>query len=175
MTTPLSGGGSKRFTELGRLLRSRREELGLSRQKLAGLTELSYPYIAQLEGGHRAPSAEAARQLADALELSQGVVAEVLAREKGISRAGGTSGFLQNPGFAPADVGSPAVVPHASSLGGGPRALQDVDEFVDEVASLFERLPVDRRLDALGRLQGRVMTSVVADQVRRANDAVPQD
>ncbi len=175
MTTPLSSGGSKRFTELGRLLRSRREELGLSRQKLAGLTNLSYPYIAQLEGGHRAPSAEAARQLADALELSQGVVAEVLAREKGISRGGSTSGFLQNPGFAPADVASAAVVPDASSLGASTRALQDMDDFVDEVTSLFERLPVERRLDALGRLQGRVMTSVVADQVRRVNDGVRQE
>lgn len=66
----VSGGtGKDRYAELAALLRTRREELGLSRRTLAETTGLSYPYIAQLEGGYRAPSVSSARRLADALRL----------------------------------------------------------------------------------------------------------
>ena len=69
------GGGESppaardRYTGLATLLRSRREALGISRRDLAAATGLSYPYIAQLEGGYRAPSVTTARRLADALHL----------------------------------------------------------------------------------------------------------
>lgn len=63
------GTGKDRYAELAALLRARREELGLSRRALAETTGLSYPYIAQLEGGYRAPSVSSARRLADALRL----------------------------------------------------------------------------------------------------------
>jgi len=58
-----------RYAGLATLLRSRRESLGISRRDLAAATGLSYPYIAQLEGGYRAPSVTTARRLADALRL----------------------------------------------------------------------------------------------------------
>lgn len=58
-----------RYAGLATLLRTRRETLGVSRRDLAAATGLSYPYIAQLEGGYRAPSVTTARRLADALRL----------------------------------------------------------------------------------------------------------
>lgn len=63
------GAGKDRYAELAALLRARREDLGLSRRALAESTGLSYPYIAQLEGGYRAPSVSSARKLALALHL----------------------------------------------------------------------------------------------------------
>ncbi|PFG39574.1 helix-turn-helix protein [Georgenia soli] len=67
------GGDSRnskdRYSGLARLLRGRREELGLSRRDVVTRTKLSYPYVSQLEGGYRAPSLGSARKLADALHL----------------------------------------------------------------------------------------------------------
>jgi transcriptional regulator with XRE-family HTH domain len=58
-----------RYSDLARLLRGRREQLGLSRRDVVSRTRLSYPYVSQLEGGYRAPSVGSARKLADALDL----------------------------------------------------------------------------------------------------------
>ena len=157
-------GGSKPYSEAGRRLRERREELGLSRQKLAELADLSYPYVAQLEGGHRAPSSDAARKLADVLGLSYALLTDLLAREKGAARGSAVPGYLPNPAFVAADARArtPAVDAVLEA------AAQDLPAFVDEMTAMFDRLPVEQRLDALGRVQARVMTSVVADQVHRA-------
>lgn len=64
-----SRSGKDRYSGLARLLRGRREELGLSRRDVVTRTKLSYPYVSQLEGGYRAPSLGSARKLADALHL----------------------------------------------------------------------------------------------------------
>lgn len=55
---------------LGRAIQLRRVELGLKRRDLALRSELSYPYISEIENGQKEPSAKALRQLAEALELS---------------------------------------------------------------------------------------------------------
>ncbi len=55
--------------ELGRLVEQRRHELGLSRRELAEQSEVSYPYVSQIETGDRDPSLRTMRKLADVLEL----------------------------------------------------------------------------------------------------------
>ena len=64
-----SRSSKDRYPGLARLLRGRREELGLSRRDVVTRTQLSYPYVSQLEGGYRTPSLGSARKLADALHL----------------------------------------------------------------------------------------------------------
>ncbi|GAA4287953.1 helix-turn-helix transcriptional regulator [Georgenia daeguensis] len=64
-----SASEKDRYAGLARLLRDRRTELGLSRRDVVARTQLSYPYVSQLEGGYRAPSLSSARKLADALHL----------------------------------------------------------------------------------------------------------
>jgi transcriptional regulator with XRE-family HTH domain len=163
VTSPRSSG-PRRFPELGRLLRSRREELGLSRQRLAELTGLSYPYVAQLEGGHRTPSAEAAQDLATALEMPHRQLADLLDREKGIGTraAERTSDFLANPYYA--------ASPRADQLavGASDVAPDGGDGVLDEALALLGRLPLHRRLDVLARLQARVLGELVEQEVRRA-------
>ena len=56
--------------ELGRKIAARREELGMSRKDLAAATELSYPYIAQIETDYRLPSTKHQVILSKVLGLS---------------------------------------------------------------------------------------------------------
>ncbi|MCW2672986.1 MAG: hypothetical protein JWP14_1575 [Frankiales bacterium] len=55
--------------ELGRLVQQRRHELELSRRDLAARSELSYPYLSQIETGDRDPSLRTMHKLAEALEV----------------------------------------------------------------------------------------------------------
>lgn len=61
-------------------LRTRREELGLSINKVAELAGLSHVGVLQIEGGERSPQLRTALKLAAALDLS---LAKVLRDLKG--------------------------------------------------------------------------------------------
>lgn len=65
--------------ELGRLVQQRRHELGLSRRDLADRSELSYPYVSQIETGERDPSLKTMHKLAETLELPVENLASTLA------------------------------------------------------------------------------------------------
>lgn len=54
---------------LGRLVQQRRHEIGLTRRELADRSEVSYPYVSQIETGERDPSLKTLRRLAEVLEL----------------------------------------------------------------------------------------------------------
>ena len=56
--------------EFGDLLREAREDRGMSRRDLAEATNLSYPYISQLETGYRMPSPAAIQTLSRVLGVS---------------------------------------------------------------------------------------------------------
>ncbi|HEU0103304.1 MAG TPA: helix-turn-helix domain-containing protein [Mycobacteriales bacterium] len=65
--------------ELGRFLEHRRGELGLSRRDLADRSQLSYPYISQLETGDREPALKAMRALAPVLDVRLDELAALVA------------------------------------------------------------------------------------------------
>ena len=65
--------------ELGRIVRRRREELGLSQEKFAELSDYHRTYIGLLERGERSPNVETLHRVAAAL----GVNASDLLREAG--------------------------------------------------------------------------------------------
>ena len=54
---------------LGRVIAMRRAELGLKRNDLRDRSQLSYPYVAELENGTKRPSQSALQAIADALEV----------------------------------------------------------------------------------------------------------
>lgn len=54
---------------LGRVIAMRRAELGLKRNDLRDRSQLSYPYVAELEHGTKRPSQSALQAIAEALEL----------------------------------------------------------------------------------------------------------
>ena len=71
--------------ELGRLVQQRRHELGLSRRDLADRSEMSYPYVSQIETGDRDPSLKTLRKLAEVLQLPVDQMAALVTAEEWIS------------------------------------------------------------------------------------------
>jgi len=121
-----SASAKDRYAELARVLRGRRTELGLSRRDVVARTQLSYPYVSQLEGGYRAPSLSSARKLADALHLhvedivraAGGDLPESLTRPPGAPRpAAGTQ--FRNPTY-PAGIMQSGVHALAAAAGSTP-------------------------------------------------------
>jgi transcriptional regulator with XRE-family HTH domain len=58
------------FLDVGAFIRTQRERAKLSVRRLAELSEVSNPYLSQIERGLRKPSAEVLQQLARALRIS---------------------------------------------------------------------------------------------------------
>jgi len=133
--------------ELGRKIAARREELGMSRKELAEATHLSYPYIAQIETGYRLPSGKhqvvLSRVLGVSLDELFGIEDELPSMLADISVGGPP----------------PAVVGKAKRL--------SLDESIDYAAQALEALPYSVRLEALSRLQLRIMQGVAEAQVRQ--------
>jgi transcriptional regulator with XRE-family HTH domain len=152
--------------EFGRVLKARREQLGLSRRDVVDATGLSYPYVSQLETGYRLPSHRALAALAEALELSPTELSASIRYEEALAssdlrsarksrspRRGGD--WYGNPLYA-------AALPRAETSPQGP----DAGRVAQQIAELFAALPMDQRLDALNLAQRAVMEDLVAEQVR---------
>ena len=84
--------------ELGRFLEHRRRELGLSRRELAEQSELSYPYVSQLETGDREPSLKTMRMLAPVLDVRPEELAALVAGGEWATT--GTSSYASAPDLA---------------------------------------------------------------------------
>ncbi len=94
--------------ELGRYLEARRLELGLSRRDVADRSELSYPYVSQLETGDREPALKAMRALAPVLEIRLEDLAALVA------------GGDWSAGVAPVSAPMIASAPTPRASGGSP-------------------------------------------------------
>lgn len=123
---------------LGRRIAARREELGMSRKELAERTELSYPYIAQIETGYRLPSAKHQMTLSHVLAIS-------------LDDLFGTAEIL------------PALRSSSAPTRGD---RPSIDEAIDRAVHELETLPSSVRLEALSRVQMQVMAGVVEDRSR---------
>lgn len=71
--------------ELGRLVEQRRHELELSRRDLAERSDVSYPYLSQIESGDRDPSLKTLGKLADALSLPVSQLASMVSPESWVA------------------------------------------------------------------------------------------
>jgi transcriptional regulator with XRE-family HTH domain len=143
-----SAGGTSPKTgdiELGRRIAARRDDLGMSRKELAAATELSYPYVAQIETGYRLPSTR-----------HQVILSKVLGMS--LDELFGTAEDLPEvPSRLMAHSAVAASTPLRPSL----------DEAIEYAAQELEGLPSSVRLEALSRLQLRIMRGVTEDQARQ--------
>ena len=96
---------------LGRAIELRRVQMGLKRKDLAARSQLSYPYVSELEKGAKEPSAKALRQLADALQLG---VADLMALGEQYGSADSTQ--IELPPFDPSRTA--IVIPDVPDSGG---------------------------------------------------------
>lgn len=127
--------------DLGRKIAARRHELGISRKELAVATELSYPYIAQIETGYRLPSMKHQIPIARALGMS---LDDLFGPEEELS------------------------LPSAAPLQTGPRRSRaTTDDVVERCVAEIESLPPAVRLEALSRIQLQIMQGVTDEQARR--------
>jgi transcriptional regulator with XRE-family HTH domain len=143
---------------LARLIRERREALGLTRRDLADQTGLSYPYISQLETAYRLPSSKAMQVLARSLGVPASDLflalpgdietADAVASQAS-SQAAAAAHWIANPDFQ-----EPTQ----------PRPLPTSEEAAHSAISALEALPPDSRLDALANVQAAVLAGIVRDQ-----------
>ncbi len=94
--------------ELGRFLEHRRGELGLTRRELATRSELSYPYISQLETGDREPALKALHKLAPVLQVRPEELAALLAGGEWLSTSDSTYESTPPPRTAKPSSDTPA-------------------------------------------------------------------
>src|SRR3954454_24511710 len=112
--TPSDGSAKTGSEELARLIRDRREQLGMSRQDLADATGVPYPTIAQIETAYRGVSPSRLGVIARALGLDPKELYDVLASDTGApataakprrvrpaARVRGNAEWLANPAYAP--------------------------------------------------------------------------
>jgi transcriptional regulator with XRE-family HTH domain len=127
--------------QLGKKIAARRDELGLSRRQLAEATSLSYPYIAQIETGYRLPSTRHQVILAKVLGMSLdelfGTGEEPPQRRSGLKAASSR------------------------------RRRATIDDATEHAAQEIEALPASVRLQALSRIQLRILQSVADDQAKQ--------
>ena len=133
--------------ELGKKIAVRREELGMSRKELAEATSLSYPYIAQIETGYRLPSTKHQVILSKVLGLS-------------LDELFGTGEELPQ-------MPERLMVRSATAAAPTRRRRPSIDDAIDHAAQELEGLPSSVRLEALSRLQLRIMQGVTQDQSRQ--------
>ncbi len=65
--------------ELGRILRTKRQEQNLTQRSLALKANLDYTYVSKIEGGTQNPSVEALARVAEVLGLDGSEINELLA------------------------------------------------------------------------------------------------
>lgn len=152
--------------EFGRMLRARREELGLSRRDVVEASGLSYPYVSQLETGYRLPAHKALAALAEALELSPSELSAAIPYEQALA-----SSDLRTPRKPRSSrrsenwYGNPQYAAAAAAA-----APPDPARVARQIADLVADLPRDQRLDALHLAQRRVMEHLVAEEVEDRRD-----
>lgn len=140
---------------LGRRIAERREELGMSRKELAAVTELSYPYIAQIETGYRSPSMKHQFSIARALGMS-------------------LDDLFGSPDDELVFPAAPAAAPPMPMVGGAPRRSSrraaprrtTIDDVIEQAVGEIESLPASVRLEALSRIQLHIMQGVTEEQAR---------
>jgi transcriptional regulator with XRE-family HTH domain len=132
--------------DFGEYLKRRREELRLTRQRVADRSGLSYAYLSQLESGRKSsPSSTVLGQLARALELSVEELAD---------RAGTDLDDLPRPAAMRAAVDSESLRWHTNPAHPPPDAALFDAVVAPAAAALPSELPAARThvLPALERL-----------------------
>ena len=177
--------GSK---ELGELLRRARERRGMSRNDLVEASGLSYPYVSQLETAYRMPSPAAIRKLADALGISLDDIFAAMSKPSpdplSVRKRVDDSGWIPNEAYSRpdemSDIGRVEVAalrsapvprtPAPAEAAGSGRSVPTTS-IVEKIVRLFNEVPPQERLDALARVQARVVESVIDEGVRRGRSS----
>lgn len=142
-----------------RVIKEQRDRLQMSRSQLAEASELSYPYISQLETGLRKPSRNAARAIASALGISvEDLERTIPGDASDISQVREAQEFsdrlLRGRPHAKVSGRSDATNIDPAAATSAPDAR---DEIIGDIIDLLEELDASERLDVLAEVQKRAM------------------
>jgi transcriptional regulator with XRE-family HTH domain len=150
-----------------RVIKEQRDRLQMTRSQLAEASELSYPYISQLETGLRKPSRNAARAIAGALGISVEDLERTIPGD--ITDA---SQVQQAEAFSDELLrGSPAAVVSRLSVAAAPQVSHDDspgsrDDLIGDIIDLLEEFDSAERLDVLAEVQKRAMQRMMDERHR---------
>ncbi|MBD8606031.1 helix-turn-helix domain-containing protein [Aeromicrobium sp. CFBP 8757] len=151
-----------------RVIKEQRDRLGLSRSQLAEASELSYPYISQLETGLRKPSRNAARAIASALNISVEDLERTIPGDPSdkseVQRAERFSDDLLS-GRGSAKVARLSVASITDSLSAAD-APDNRDDLIGDIIDLLEEFDSSERLDVLAEVQKRAMQRMMEQRDR---------
>jgi transcriptional regulator with XRE-family HTH domain len=166
--------GKTGSAELARRIQDRRHQLGISRQELAEETGIPYSTLAQIETAYRGVSPSRLGVIARALQLDPKNLYDLLTRDSPLSAPAASGDRAVTPRRAPAawhaNPSFAAALPPAPELVADRMRTAEVSpsDIVDEVVELLSELPADQRLDALGRVQSRLLAGLVQEELQRA-------
>jgi len=147
-------------TTFGRVLAEQRKKQGMSRSQLAEASELSYPYVSQLETGLRKPSRDAAVRLSRALGISLSDLESAIPTNSSpqeIDRANRESERLLSRLETDAPLAAAmAAMPLRAQLADH-RGSVDRDDLIGQLVDLLEEFPEGERLDVLAEVQKHTM------------------
>ena len=139
--------------EVGERIKRRRDELGMKRKTLAEAAGISYPYISQLETGSRDASLPTQIAIARALD----VTLDALFAPEDLPGSSPSSAAALSPPGSPNDPGG---VPSATAPSPAAPTTSILNTVVEAATQQIERLPSSMRVDALNKIQLRVMRSL---------------
>ena len=151
-----------------RVIKEQRDRLQMSRSQLAEASELSYPYISQLETGLRKPSRNAARAIASALGISvEDLERTIPGDTSDISQVREAQEFSDQllRGRPRAKVSRLSVatsIDPAASVS----APDARDEIIADIIDLLEEFDAAERLDVLAEVQKRAMHRMMEQRDR---------
>ncbi|NRQ50417.1 helix-turn-helix transcriptional regulator [Aeromicrobium stalagmiti] len=151
-----------------RVIKEQRDRLHMSRAQLAEASELSYPYISQLETGLRKPSRKAAHAIAGALglsveELERTIPADGTNPEE-VRKAEVFSDSLlssRTRSAGPVEGMAMAAPPSLEISAPGSR-----DDLIGDMIDLLEEFDSSERLDVLAEVQKRAMQRMLDERNR---------
>lgn len=157
MARSSGGSGKTGSDELARVIRDRREQLGMSRQDLADATGIPYPTVAQIETAYRGVSPNRLGVIARVLGLDPKELYDLLAADP-----------AEPAGPQPRPAAGRAAGPwHANPRWAAAPTTSASPEIVEQVVHLLSRLPAGERIEALGQVQTKLLSGIVEEHLRR--------
>ncbi len=153
------------LTPFARAIVEQRKRRNMSRSQLAERSELSYPYVSQLETGLRKPSRKAADALAGALGISVEDLERTIPRNDDdllqLQEAEIFSNHLT--GGSGMVMGAPAT---AALRIQAPQAVGSRDDLIGDIIDLLEEFDSGERFDVLAEVQKRAMQRMMDERER---------
>ncbi len=158
------------LSPFARAIVEQRKRRNMSRSQLAERSELSYPYVSQLETGLRKPSRKAADALASALGISVEDLERTIPRnDDDLLQLREAEMFSEHLTGGPSSpiMASPVVRAVAIQPAGGSPEPGSKEDLIADIIDILEEFESGERLDVLAEVQKRAMQRMLDEGTGR--------